>query len=75
MDKQLATKLLSRGLGACLLLYIAGLVLVWKGPLLACCPVNFQPLTTLKTQSTGQVANPEAREYALLPVARKQDSN
>ena len=56
MDKKLAMKLLARGFGACLLLYIAALALVWKGPFLSCCPVNFQRPTTAKAQPTSRVA-------------------
>ena len=65
---------LARGVGVCLLLYVAALLLVLQGPLMACCPINFGPPAATSTQAAYREANAVTRDYPSLSTVEKRDS-
>ena len=63
LDKKLVMTFLARGIGVCVLLYVAALLWVLQGPFLACCPINFGPPTATSTQASNRAANAVTRDY------------
>lgn len=74
LSKKPVVTFLARGLGVCLLLYVAALLLVLQGPFLACCPVNFGPPSATSTQAANRATNAVARDYSSPATVEKRDS-